>query len=124
MTRLALLGFVLLTALQARAAGHQENSGLFLSARPSLEYGSTTYQNVSDNLNGMAGEAALGWRFPDLLKIGVMGIFENVTLTDPSGTSLGVMTMAGYGAVARLFFISSVFIEGSGGMTQAKFAPV
>jgi len=93
--------------------------GFFVSMRPSIDSGSTTYQNNSCTLNGWAGEGSLGWRFSSLLKIGLLGLYENLTIQSPNST-LGPMNMVGYGLQARFFFISSIFLEGSGGMTQAR----
>jgi len=93
--------------------------GFFISTRASVDTGAATYQNVSDSLNGWAGEATMGWRLPSLFKIGLTALYENLTLQGGQ-SAIGPLNMIGYGLQTRLFFVSTVFIELNGGMTQAR----
>ena len=114
------LGFLLIFLFcQAGKSSPSDLSGVYFSLRGSVDSGSTTYLGIADSLSGWGGEASFGWRAPSLIKFGLLGLYENLSLANAVGT-IGPMTMIGYGATARFFFISAVFIEGAAGLTQAN----
>ena len=106
------LGFLLIFLFcQAGKSSPSDLSGVYFSLRGSVDSGSTTYLGIADSLSG--------WGAPSLIKFGLLGLYENLSLANAVGT-IGPMTMIGYGATARFFFISAVFIEGAAGLTQAN----
>lgn len=92
----------------------------YVGVKASLSSGSVEIGGQSLNLQGYETQFQIVGRIAKILDLGVFGEYENFALTGVPDRA-GSMELFGYGALARIFFFSKIFMMATYGQTQAVY---
>ncbi len=114
MKNLTVLIFILIFSQTCLA----ETFDTFIDFQSGMSDGSTFVNGFNVSTSGIQGQFRYGWKAAQSIRIGLVGLYENLTVKY-STITLGTLDMLGYGGVARIFLLPKVFAEGMGGQTKA-----